>query len=106
MGLVWLGKAGANGRRFPKHPPEHPRSRFLPRGNKEAAARVDHIAPESVAAIRAKLKLSQTEFSNAFGISPAMLRNWEQGRCQPTCAARVLLRVAAKPTKVVLDAVC
>jgi putative transcriptional regulator len=75
------------------------------RGNKKAAARIDHIAPESVAAIRAKLKLSQTAFSAAFGISPATLRNWEQGRRQPTGAARVLLRVAAKHPKAVLEAV-
>jgi putative transcriptional regulator len=75
------------------------------RGNKKAAARVDHIDPESVAAIRAKLRLTQTEFSTAFGISPATLRNWEQGRRQPTGAARVLLRVAAKHPKAVLEAV-
>lgn len=75
------------------------------RGNKNAAARVDHIDPESVAAIRAKLHLTQTEFSTAFGISPATLRNWEQGRRQPTGAARVLLRVAAKHPKAVIEAV-
>ncbi len=75
------------------------------RGNKKVATRVDHISPESVAAIRAKLQLSQTAFSAAFGISPATLRNWEQGRRQPTGAARVLLRVAAKHPKAVLEAV-
>lgn len=75
------------------------------RGNKKAVARVDRIAPESVAAIRAKLRLSQKAFSAAFGISPATLRNWEQGRRQPTGAARVLLRVAAKHPKAVLEAV-
>jgi putative transcriptional regulator len=75
------------------------------RGNKKAAVRVDRIDPESVAAIRAKLHLSQTAFSAAFGISPATLRNWEQGRRQPTGAARVLLRIAAKHPKAVLEAV-
>jgi len=75
------------------------------RGNKRAAAKVDHIDPESVAAIRTKLRLSQKEFSSAFGISPATLRNWEQGRRQPSGAARVLLRVAAKHPKAVLEAV-
>ncbi len=75
------------------------------RGNKKAVARVDRIDPESVAAIRAKLRLSQKAFSSAFGISPATLRNWEQGRRQPTGAARVLLRVAAKHPKAVLEAV-
>jgi putative transcriptional regulator len=75
------------------------------RGNKKAAAKVDRIDPESVAAIRAKLRLSQKAFSSAFGISTATLRNWEQGRRRPTGAARVLLHVAAKHPKAVLEAV-
>ena len=75
------------------------------RGNKRAASRVDQIAPSSIAAIRTKLRLSQKAFASAFGISPATLRNWEQGRRQPTGAARVLLRVAAKHPKAVLEAV-
>ena len=75
------------------------------RGNKKVAARVDRVDPASVAAIRAKMHLSQDKFSAAFGISPATLRNWEQGRRQPTGAARVLLRVAAKYPKLVLEAV-
>jgi putative transcriptional regulator len=68
-------------------------------------ARIDRIAPDSVIAVRAKLQLSQKAFSHAFGISTATLRNWEQGRRQPTGAARVLLRVAAKHPKAVLEAV-
>lgn len=39
------------------------------------------------------------------GISAATLQNWEQGRRQPSGAARVLLRVAAKHPEVVLEAV-
>jgi putative transcriptional regulator len=75
------------------------------RGDKSHVARIDRIEPNSVAAIRAKLRLSQTEFSSAFGISSATLRNWEQGRRQPTGPARVLLRVAQKYPKAVLEAV-
>lgn len=75
------------------------------RGNKKMAARIDRVDPASVAAIRAKLHLSQDKFSAAFGISRATLRNWEQGRRQPTGAARVLLRVAAKYPQAVLEAV-
>lgn len=75
------------------------------RGDTSGVARIDRIEPGSVTAIRAKLRLSQTEFSNAFGISPATLRNWEQGRRQPTGPARVLLRVAEKHPKAVLEAV-
>jgi putative transcriptional regulator len=75
------------------------------RGDKGGVARVDRIAPDSVAAIRAKLQLSQTAFSSVFGISPATLRNWEQGRRQPTGPARVLLRVAKMHPRAVLEAV-
>ena len=75
------------------------------RGNMKAAARIDRIDPASVIAVRTRLRLSQKALSSAFGISPATLRNWEQGRRQPTGAARVLLRVAAKHPKAVLEAV-
>jgi putative transcriptional regulator len=75
------------------------------RSDRKAAARVDVVEADSVVAIRTRLKLSQPEFANAFGISLATLRNWEQGRRQPTGAARVLLRIAAKHPKAVLEAV-
>jgi putative transcriptional regulator len=54
------------------------------KGNRKAVARTDRISPHSVAAIRAKLKLSQALFARAFGISLDTLKNWEQGRRQPT----------------------
>jgi putative transcriptional regulator len=75
------------------------------RGDRSAVARVDRIEPGSVSAIRAKLRLSQEEFSAAFGISKGTLRNWEQGRRKPSGAARVLLRVADRHPKAVLDVV-
>lgn len=74
------------------------------KGDRRDVARVDYITPGSVAAIRARLRLSQTEFARAFGISAGTLRNWEQGRRQPTGPARLLLRVAAKRPKAVLEA--
>jgi putative transcriptional regulator len=58
-----------------------------------------------VRAIRAKLGLSQNSFSVMLGISPATLRNWEQNRRKPVGPARVLLRVAEKHPKAVLEAV-
>jgi putative transcriptional regulator len=75
------------------------------RGDRSVVARVDRIEPGSVSAIRAKLRLSQEEFSVAFGISKGTLRNWEQGRRNPSGAARVLLRVADRHPKAVLDVV-
>ena len=37
--------------------------------------------------------MSQNAFADQFGISPATLRNWEQGRRQPDGLARVLLTI-------------
>jgi len=55
--------------------------------------------------IRQRLGLSQTKFSALLDISPATLRNWEQSRRKPHGPARVLLRVAEKNPKSVLEAV-
>ena len=43
---------------------------------------------------RTALSLSQTEFANLLGISVRTLHQWEQGRRQPTGAARMLLKIA------------
>lgn len=47
-------------------------------------------------AARAQSGLSQTEFARALGVSKRTLENWEQGRAEPTGAARQLLRLAAR----------
>ncbi|PWU18084.1 MAG: transcriptional regulator [Verrucomicrobia bacterium] len=57
-----------------------------------------------VAAVRAKLGLSQNKFAALLGISPATLKNWEQGRRRPAGAAKVLLRVASRHPRLVLEA--
>lgn len=43
---------------------------------------------------RSALSLSQTEFASLLGISVRTLHQWEQGRRQPTGAARMLLKIA------------
>jgi putative transcriptional regulator len=57
----------------------------------------------TIAATRARLRLSQNKFAELLGISVKTLHNWEQGRRQPTGAARVLLRVASRHPEVVLE---
>ena len=42
--------------------------------------------------LRKKLGLSQSQFAERFGFTPATLRNWEQGRREPTGPAQALLR--------------
>lgn len=52
--------------------------------------------PVDVKAIRKRVKMSQTEFSRAYGISKRALQEWEQGGRQPDSAARAYLSVIAK----------
>lgn len=52
---------------------------------------------------RRSLGLSQSEFAKLLGVSVRTLQDWEQGRKQPSGAAKMLLRVAEKHPKVLLD---
>ena len=63
------------------------------------------ISPPDVKKIREGYKLSQQQFANMLGISVKTLHNWEQGRREPVGAARVLLHVAEKHPKELLDTV-
>jgi putative transcriptional regulator len=72
---------------------------------KQKAAREFHFEEPDVAAIREEYGLSQTKFAALLGISVRTLQNWEQGRRHPHGPAKVLLRVAAKHPRAVLDAV-
>jgi putative transcriptional regulator len=72
---------------------------------KKAPSRSFRIENPNVSAIRRHLGLTQQKFAELLGISPATLRNWEQGRRKPEGAARVLLCVAAKHPQEVLDTV-
>jgi ribosome-binding protein aMBF1 (putative translation factor) len=56
------------------------------RGSHDAGADVD------VRKIRAATGLSQAKFAELLSIEVATLRNWEQGRREPTGPARALLR--------------
>jgi putative transcriptional regulator len=72
---------------------------------KKMPSRSFRIASPDVLKIRRHLGLTQERFAELLGISPATLRNWEQGRRKPEGAARVLLCVAAKYPRAVLDTV-
>ena len=52
--------------------------------------------PIDVKAIRKRVRMSQAEFSRAYGISKRALQEWEQGGRQPDSAARAYLTVIAK----------
>jgi len=57
--------------------------------------------PVDVKAIRNGVKMSQAEFSRAYGISKRALQEWEQGGRQPDSAARAYLTVIAKEPAIV-----
>ncbi len=64
------------------------------------AARVSRVALPVAAQARASVGLSQQEFALLLGVSARTLQDWEQGRREPTGAARTLLKVAVKHPKV------
>ena len=74
------------------------------RGEIELPTRVVEVSPADIAAIRKRLRLSQARFALIFGMSPATLRDWEQGRRHPEGPAKVLLRVIDKEPEAVLRA--
>lgn len=69
------------------------------------AARVTTVKLPAAAEARAKTGLSQQDFANLLGISARTLQDWEQGRREPTGAAKTLLRVAASHPKILLSLV-
>ena len=65
--------------------------------------RVHAPAAVDVAAIRAKLGLTQEAFAARFGFSKGAVRDWEQGRKVPEASARILLKVIEKRPDIVLE---
>jgi putative transcriptional regulator len=58
-----------------------------------------------VSKVRTKLGVTQPMFALLMGISEKPLQNWEQGRRQPTGPAKVLLKVAERHPKMLLQLV-
>lgn len=54
--------------------------------------------------IRSATGLSQAKFAKVIHVEIGTLRNWEQGRREPTGPAKALLRVLEKQPKLVLQA--
>ena len=61
------------------------------------------VALPPIADIRARTGLSQVEFARLLGVSVRTLQEWEQGRRAPSGPARMLLSIAHKNPKILLE---
>lgn len=62
------------------------------------------VQPSTQAArVRLKSGLSQAQFAVALGVSKRTLEQWEQGRREPSGAARQLLKIADRHPEVLIE---
>ena len=60
------------------------------------AARVTAIEVSAATEARNRVGMSQSEFAKWLGVSVRTLQDWEQGRREPSGAAKTLLRIASQ----------
>ena len=67
------------------------------------AARTTRVKIADAAQARARVGMSQQQFAALLGVSARTLQDWEQGRREPTGAAKTLLRVAVSHPEVLVE---
>jgi putative transcriptional regulator len=72
---------------------------------RQMKARVGTMVYSPVIAARQKSGLSQSQFAELMGVSLRTLQEWEQGRRNPSGAAKTLLRVAESHPEVLRELV-
>jgi len=60
------------------------------------AARVTAVEVSAATEARNRVGMSQSEFAKLLGVSVRTLQDWEQGRREPSGAAKTLLRIASQ----------
>ena len=69
-----------------------------------APSREFHVDPLAIKELRSKLGLSQPKFAALLHVDVGTLRNWEQGRREPTGPAKALLTAIRRDPTHVLKA--
>ena len=69
---------------------------------REMKAGKTHVVLSPATEVREKTGLSQSQFAALLGVSVRTLQGWEQGRKQPSGAARTLLTIARTNPKALL----
>jgi putative transcriptional regulator len=69
-----------------------------------APSREFHVDASHIKEIRAVTHLSQPQFARLLQVDVGTLRNWEQGRREPTGPAKALLRAIKNNPQAVLKA--
>jgi putative transcriptional regulator len=64
------------------------------------AAHVTHVEVSPLVEARNRADFTQAQFAALLGVSKRTLQEWEQGRRQPSGAAKTLLRVAERHPEV------
>jgi len=75
----------------------------IERGDAKPTRKFEIKTSNDVVRVRNKLGLPQVKFARLLGISEDTLQNWEQGRRKPAGPAMVLLKIAAKHPKILLE---
>ena len=61
------------------------------------------IAKSRIVRLRLNTGLSQAQFAAALGVSKRTLEQWEQGRREPSGAAKQLLKIAERHPEVLIE---
>ena len=64
---------------------------------------VYQVPVSPIVATRQRISLNQAQFAALLGVSKRTLQEWEQGRRQPTGAARTLLKIAERHPEVLRE---
>jgi putative transcriptional regulator len=58
--------------------------------------RIHKVKVSPIVVARTKAELSQAQFAQLLGVSVRTLQDWEQGRREPSGAAKTLIRIATR----------